>query len=381
MLEERYRKLYQDTAPSEELNKETVELMIEARNHRAKPLPEQKSKLPLILWLSAAGTVAAAFIVTVAVLAWINRGSNIDEMLGAMDLTNQIEQETDTSAKPESAPETLDKEEENDQTVDAELPDIAPMPSERFTSFEDYFKALDEKKTIGYGKTYFLAKEMIVYPDSLPKGAKLIEILQYEDGQYEYSYRLEQEDESYIINVRSQSTFPTSEEAMKAQLELIAEEEEPTYISEGNTRTYRFGKLDAIIVTVTREAPASETPEGEPPESETPEGETPKGETPEGETPESETPKGETPEGETVDAEVAPAAAAAEADETDKNKTDAEADPDKPVSSEGSEEQSTEPYDPDASVSSPAQPAPLTQEEVDALLKDFTLSRYTAKEA
>ncbi|MBQ3000479.1 MAG: hypothetical protein IJD63_01885, partial [Oscillospiraceae bacterium] len=42
--------------------------------------------------------------------------------------------------------------------------------------------------------------------------------------------------------------------------------------------------------------------------------------------------------------------------------------------------ESAEGYDPNGSVSSPVQPAPPTQAEVDALLKDFNLYRYTAEE-
>ena len=393
MFEERYRKLYQDVAPTEELSQETVELMIEARNHRAKPLPEQKSKLPMILWLSAAGALAAAFIATVSVLAFINRGSNIDELLGDMTLTQQ---DTETTAKPEPLPEGNAGATEQ-ETEDVLAPEIAVLPSDRFTSFDDYFKALDGKKTLGYGKNYYLCKEMVVYPKALPKGAKLVEILQYEDGQYQYSYRFTQNKESYILTVRSQSTFPTSEEAMEAQLELLKKEEAPTFIAEGNSRTYRFGKLDAIIVTVDREifteTPKDETSKGETPKDETSKGETPKDETSKDETPKDETPKDETPKDETSKGETPkdetpvpeppadenPVAEAAEIAAMPAIAAAGDTAADSGASVEGSAGQSTEPYDPDASVSSPVQPAPLTQKEVDALLKNFELVRYLNK--
>ena len=399
MFEERYRKLYQDLTPSEQLNDETVDLMIEARNHRAKPLPERKSRLPMILSLSIGGGLVAACVVAIVVLAWFNRGTNIDETLGSMVLTPQTEQTTDTNT---SAPETDEKTEEGEGAVDTDtpVPEIAIVPSESFSSFDTYFKALDEKKTIGYGENYFLCKEMIVYPDTLPKGAELIEILQYNDGQYEYSYRFEKEGEPYILTVRSQSTFPTSEEAMTAQLELIEKEEAPTFISNGDTRTYRFGKLDSIVVIVSREVPAAD---------ETPEDETSKDETSKDETSKDETSKDETSKGETSKDEASKDEASkdeASKDETTKDETaETETPEEETVESEtpateptddtaavpavaeeptaktpaADEGQSVEPYDPNASVSSPAMPAPLTQEEVDALLKDFALIRYLKK--
>ncbi len=337
MFEEQYRKLYQNITPPKSLNNETIALMAEARNHRAKPLPAPKSKLPMILWLSIGGTLLVALIAAVAILAWLNRGARIDETLGVLDPNTLATEQEPAPApdvdQPASKPEALPQESEPQTQADAAQPEIAIVPADQFETFDAYFKALDEKKTIGFGTQYYLAKELIVVPDGLPKDAEFLGISQYEDGQYSYSYLLKTENGSFLIAVQSQISLADTAKALDAQIALLKDEAKPTFLSEGNTRTYRFGAQDTVTVTVTREAETAPTDETEKAESQLP---------------------------------------AEKADGSAINDLKFE----EPTADQTASGESVEGFDPNESVSSPIQPAPLTQKEVDALLKGFTLSRY-----
>jgi hypothetical protein len=269
-------------------------------------------------------------------------------------------------------------------------PEMMEIKSDRFTSFEDYFAALDAKKTIGYGEKYYLTKELIILAEGLPKGAELTEIRQFEDGSYSYTYRVEQKNDTFLISVQVSAYALTTEQALADRLALLEKEEKPTFTVSGNTRTYQFGGLETVFVMVTREMKETDTPQTETPDSTPPANTKPDApdstepdapDSTEPALPESSAPGGIFPslpdilpgaseEGFEGSGETAPAPETADLPVT----------AEEPAAGETVAGESAAGYDPNGSVSSPVQPAPPTQEEVDALLKDFNLYRYTAEE-
>lgn len=139
MFEEKYRKYYQEMTPSEELNEETLALMMEARDHRAAE-PNQPVRRKSLVWIPIAATAAAAMVALVIVGAW-TRGDTYEDMAG--DLENAFSESipgTDIPDEdPGAAPEGSDQATPDDSLADQTEPE--QNKSDSSTSSDDENKS------------------------------------------------------------------------------------------------------------------------------------------------------------------------------------------------------------------------------------------------
>ncbi|MBQ6824875.1 MAG: hypothetical protein IJP27_09495 [Clostridia bacterium] len=297
MFEEQYRKMNQAITPSEALNDETFALMKEAQDHRAAPPPKPLRWKPALI-ASAGGLVAAMLVGVVLLGFWLQRDPKIEEdQFGSLEQvfeedmagssqppkTEKPENEAPTQ-DPEAAPEDdglaenngtgtapdpsepNDEEAENDEKVeeggdengsaalegDPRLPDVInDGTTVTYLSIREFLNALsDEKKTPGYGKNYYQARELLIVPSRLPEQSRFRHMhLDTETGKYSYSYLFTAEGKEYFLDIEVDAKTPKTLRDLNLKKDEVRNETVQTG-QKGDQLFYLFGKEDYIIVTV-----------------------------------------------------------------------------------------------------------------------------------
>lgn len=312
MLEEQYRKYYQEVQPSEELNEETFALMKEAQDHRA-TMPPKPLRWKAAVIIPAAGTVAAALIAVVVSGFWINRGADVDHLDAAGTLDSVVtdkestadpgeepgknsapaekEEEqvgdilyqdgADSDAEPEAPQEDLptadQPEEENQSSGSAPEEEQNPEEDEvdtpastdprdpdiinegditTYLSLREFLNALSKKETSGYGDSYYYARELIIVPSALPEQARFRHFhLNSDTGSYSYSYLFPVGDQEYFLDIDVNTDPPTTLRDLNEHKDALAKETVQTG-KKGNQLFYLFSDQyttsDYITVTLTQ---------------------------------------------------------------------------------------------------------------------------------
>ncbi len=314
MFEEKYRKYYQDIAPSDALNEETLALMAEARDHLAaapKPLPRRRS----LIWIPIAATAVAAMVAVVIVGGWL-RGDTYNDLAGNADdvfsdsmgtelpdetppADGEGEQQENNSSAPNpevqdtptppadenqsdpsegnnsaSKPNTENKGESKDEDATKDEDDsgeeqappdnnAAAAPSDPYApviktdkktttylTIREFLNGLAKKETPGYGKKYYNARELIIVPSLLPDGARFRH-LYLNNENGKYSY-------SYLFTNGENSYIIDVEVNAKTPKTLrdlnlqkgALEEEEVLTGKKENHLYYLFGGRDEVTVTL-----------------------------------------------------------------------------------------------------------------------------------
>lgn len=299
MLEEQYRKYFQEITPSDALNEETFVLMKEAQDHRAAPPPKPLRWKPAVV-ASATGTVAAALVAVIVAGFWLHGGKKtveIEDMAGSLDVVvnnsansavqesdpandadgsdaeeptesapqtqepEAVPEESESVSEPEEQPEKFTQEESastapestgSTSSADPREPDlINDGNTVTYTSIREFLTALAAKETPGYGSNYYNARELIIVPSRLPDNARFRHFhLNTETGKYSYSYLFTAGGKEYFLDIDVNAKPPKTLRDLNLQKEAIATEELGTG-KKGNQLFYLFGQNDYITVTLT----------------------------------------------------------------------------------------------------------------------------------
>lgn len=303
MFKSEYTKQFDEFTPSTALNEETLALMQEAQAH---PLPQaKKTTLRWVLPVCVSGA-AAMVALTVGLAIWFNKPEVFDDIQGydeffiqdatpsggsadsddaavdsnapvddAMKEDEQSKGESDSSknegdkgtATPEQSEDDEEKGEEqpapdqeqdentastpSEEQVDLGAPmEITDKKTETYLSLRAFVDALGAKKTIGYKTNYLMEESLAIVPSWLPTTARFRQVYAYSNGGYAYSYRLEEQETEYLLNVTVSATQPKTQRDLLLRLEGLKNEEK-LIKKENHQWTFYFGTYDKAIVTVT----------------------------------------------------------------------------------------------------------------------------------
>ncbi len=287
-FKDQYQKAFKNAAPSPALQQETLELLQEARDHHIEPEQPVK-RWKLAYTLSLASSVAALFFCIVMVGIFGKEGTFFqDEMADEEWFSEDSKGESDgdmnevqdqfsplpdsdkesSSSDQDAAEDSADKEKEQN-TTDSSIHDdwvedeAEPSPSDpkapvfldnndvrSYESFSAFIQALTDKTALGYGKNYYLARELLIVPSKLPDGARFRVVDLYaQDGGYSYSYLLKENHEEYLLQVTVSGSASKTLSELSARKEALAEESILMKKS-GNTRTYLFGETEKVTLTL-----------------------------------------------------------------------------------------------------------------------------------
>ncbi len=266
-FKEQYTKAFENAAPSAQLQQETLELMQEARDHKI-----QKEAPPPVYrkagWISLAATAAAVLLCVVLVGLWLR---NSDPYKGVTDEEWGDHSANNIPADPFGKQESTEEEQENVDSFPAGTDDAkteeddttsnsiqTPTLNDQagsYGSFRQFLQALTAKSAPGYGKNYYLARELLILPDGLPEGARFYRLdLTANDGGYQYSYDIKDQESTYRLTVTVSGTAPRTLTELNSRKEALATETIQMQAA-GNLRTYQFGATEQVTVTLSPAEP------------------------------------------------------------------------------------------------------------------------------
>jgi len=306
-FKDQYQQAFKNAAPSPELQQETLELMQEARDHKLQKAPQPKPLRP-VRWVSAAAALAAVVLCVVLVGVWLNQGRHYNDLMEediweTVDdaFTGQEEQVPDQDQKPQGGNEIADSmvpeqddegtdstgSGQDDQFADSMDPDTdevgdsfnkdqssnsmgsnsitnspqteddkaeTVIPEKTFESFDALITALKNKSAPGYGKNYYLSRDLLVVPATLPDGWTFGGVtLDPENGRYRYEYRVQDNGVDYLLTFAATADAPKTLAQLHTQQQALATET-VTVTDTENTRTYQFGDSQSLVVTLTAAA-------------------------------------------------------------------------------------------------------------------------------
>lgn len=285
-FKDQYQKAFKSAAPSPELQQETLELLQEARDHHIEPEQPVK-RWKLAYTLSLASSVAALFFCIVMVGIFGKEGKLFqDEMADEEWFSEDSKGESDgdmnevqdqfsplpdsdkesSSSDQDAAEDSADKEKEQN-TTDSSIHDdwvedeAEPAPSDpkapvfldnddvrSYKSFSAFIQALTDKTAPGYGKNYYLARELLIVPSKLPDGARFRVVDLYaKDGRYSYSYLLKKDQQEYLLQITVFGGTPQTLSDLFSCKEALAEES-VTMERKDHIRIYHFGEKEKVYL-------------------------------------------------------------------------------------------------------------------------------------